>query len=236
MGYRYSRTRSGLTRQVLLACTLWVFASPAFAIMVDLGDEVLDSLYGASNFGADAIDIRFIEPVDYRSETTLANIDSRPVWNALHTTALGLDTDIVRMFVVDSIGWCSNTGTFAGCGDVAGNVFAVDVDRTDDAIAQNIYGHELGHTLGLEHVTTSGNLMRSSIKATNVDLIPDQVATVLGNPALTIQFDGNQQRFIEIAPIFVSERAVAAIPLPGALVMCSSALALLGAAARRRRG
>ncbi len=204
---------------------------PGWAAMVTTNEVGMDDIFSDDDFGMDTIDIRFNDTEVLYDSASLLKIDNRAEFNVLKSSYSGLANNIVRMFFVDAVKWCGGSGTYAGCGDEPGHDIVVDSDHAANTYGHVLNAHELGHNLDLDHVTDTNNVMKEIVTTTrNVDFLPAQVDDILNSQL--IQFDG-PQRFISITPILVS---AAAVPIPGALILCASAIASLGFFGGSKRG
>lgn len=229
-----SRVARASTLKSLLSAVLCLAAFvplPSSATVVPTHEVEMDWIFADPDFGTGTIDIRFNTQIDIIDDV-IFDIDDEASWDSLGATTLGLAGNVVRMFFVDSISWCGDTNAgYIGCSNIGDNDIAIELGETTKARADELYAHELGHSLGLaDHSTLSGNLMRAKIVDGNIDLTPDQILDINLNLAGLIQTDAFG-RFIEIAPILVSA-SIVSTPLPGGLILCLSALGTLAA----RRG
>lgn len=212
-------------RHHLLALLLAASSAGVQAGSVSKPEAGLDAIYGQASFGSSTIDIRFL-PTQVLHNTSLLEINSDAEFDSL--SDLAALNGSISVFYVDSIVFCGGSFNTAivGCGEQPGNVIAVESAIMAGSLGDNILGHEMGHTLGLPHLSGSGNLMNGSITNSSFTLTSAQVAIILQSPL--VQIDGLGQRFVNITPF-----AVVAVPEPGTWLLMALGIMLLGAARRR---
>lgn len=215
----------------LLASLLAVGASAAAnAGYVTENEAGMDAIYSQAVFNLRPVDIRF-DAVQTITNAALASIDSDAEFWALNSLA-NPSSKVVSMFFVDQINFCGYAApNIIGCGSMPGNLVALDSDwAADPTYGANLLAHELGHNLGLNHVSGYGsNLMNPAI-STNGSLTSFQAMQVLSSSL--IQTDAvTGQYFVEIAPF-----AIVAVPEPETYAMLMAGLGLMGWIRRRRAG
>ena len=219
-----SSVMSWLGRAALLLTSLSLATSLAHAGQVSTPD--LSAAYGASNFGSKPVSIRWLTPVSIVN-ASLTTIDLRDELLGLALLSPDL-SPVINAFFVDKITFCDgeSASNFKGCSFLNSNVFAVESSFTAGASGALNIAHELGHTMGLEHVS-GVNLMNPFLGSAVLTAV--QVNTVLGNSRVRTAADGG--RYIEIRPVAVL--AAAPIPEPETYALMLAGLMLVGAAARR---
>ncbi len=199
------------------------------------------SFVTAANFTAtganpNVIDIRFNAMLSVVSPTLLSIDDDLKFGgpgtslNSL-SNQLGVPNFTVAMFFVDTITFCGGTGSnIIGCARNPGGLIALNSSAAAGPRGAALLAHELGHSLGLDHLVDNSNLMNSSITG-NTGLNLAQASSILNSPIVRIDTGNGNQRYISITPIAV----VAAIPEPQTWSML--VIGLLGVAvwARRRQ-
>ena len=237
--HRIPLRRWRLALRALVAGVVVAGSGAVSAGFVTTFESGMDSIFSQTSFGTRAIDIRF-NPTQTVVAANLLSLDTDPEFDALTPLRGGLAANIVSVFFVDAITFCSGPGTsIIGCGSTPGNVIALKSSSASSSdIGAKLMAHELGHNLGLQHVTGSSNLMNGSISSSSSSLLnDDQVTNIFatkplpGTPLVNEIIQGNATNgyFISITPFAV----VAAIPEPHTWAMM--VLGLLGVVAWVRR-
>jgi len=214
-----------LGRAALLLTSLTLAACVAQAGQVSTPD--LSAVYGASNFGGKPVAIHWLTPGASIVDANLTTIKSFD--ELLSLAFMSPDASpVVDAFFVDKITGCDGVtgGNFVGCSILSSNVFAVDSSFAAGASGALAIAHELGHTMGLEHVASGANLMNPALGS--AALTSAQVNMILGSSKVQIAPDGS--RYIEIRPIAV---LASAVPEPETYALMLAGLMLVSAVARR---
>ena len=181
--------------------------APAFVTTQEGG---LDAIFSQTSFGTNPIDIVF------KPTVTVVN----PSWLNLNTNALTmavLNTDVVNspginMFFVDTVDHCGGFNVnIVGCGWQPGNNLVVESIYSSGSNGPELLAHEVGHNLGLAHVTPA-NLMTGTING-NTTLTASQVTAIRGSGLVQSALGSD---FIEITPILV---VASLVPEPGTLTL-----------------
>lgn len=221
---RLSTCRQFLTSLTLVAASGFV-ASTAQAGFISTPD--LDPIFSQSVFGSTPIAVHWLAAAPSIVDASLASINSGD--DLIRLAGNSPDAlPIVNAFFVDSINYCGGPGNnIVGCSFQSSNVIAVDSSFAAGVTGDIDIAHELGHSLGLEHVSGTGNLMNPFLNST---LLTSTQATQILSATYLVQTDAGGGLFIDIRPIAV---LAAAVPEPATYGMLMAGLLIVTAAVRR---
>ncbi|MEO8858681.1 MAG: PEP-CTERM sorting domain-containing protein [Burkholderiaceae bacterium] len=217
----------GAVARLALGALAFATCASASAAFITTNEAGLDAIFSQSGFGTQTLDARFNASRSLVA-TNLLSIDSDPEFDSLSTFSVYSPGQTINLFFVDAITFCNVVGSFIGC--AGGNVAVVSSSFAARAdLGANLNAHEIGHNLGLDHMSGSAtNLMNPAISS-NSSLTSDQIAEILGSGL--VQTDGTGQRFLSITPIVV----LAAVPEPETWAMLLMGLLGMAGWTRRRR-
>ena len=236
------RMVSGAMRK-LAAVALLAGASVASAGYVTSFDQaVLDDIFSQTSFGGYDIDIRFNAPLSVVAPV-VADLSSTEEFNGNNDFSLSwlagelqVPNFTVALFFVDTISFCGGPGSnIIGCGSRPGGLIALQSAAAAGNNGTVLFAHELGHNLGLTHLSVSGNLMHPTITGASA-LNETQVGSFLdlttGASLSSILRDDGGQLYISVTPIAV---LAAAVPEPQTWAMMLAGLLGVAGWARRRQ-
>ena len=202
--FKHAMQRVGFLFGLLFS---FFFIGNAHAGFITTNEAGMDAVFSQSAFGATPIDIRFNAP-QFLYNTSLLSIDN----NAELTQILGINSfnsRTVDMFFVDHIGYCGGSGSnIIGCGQLPGNSLILDSSWAATTYGAALESHELGHNLGLSHVSGQNTNLMNPILWGSTFLSTSQALTIFGSNL--VQIDNFGQRYISINPIAV----VSSVPEP----------------------
>ncbi len=196
------------------------------------GPSFVTAALNLSQAAFTGIDIHF-NAAETVTATSLLSIDSDAEFGGAGLSLNTLSRDVVMvpnftvsMFFVDAITFCGGPGgNIIGCGRNAGGLLALSSSAASGTNGAALLAHELGHNLGLSHLSDNSNLMNSSITG-NTFLSVAQAQTILGSSLVQ-----GSSRTIFITPIAV----IAAVPEPETWAMMLVGLLGVAGWARRRQ-
>ena len=142
---------------LVLAAALLVVAVVEAKAAVTTNEAEIDAIYSQASFGGNPFNVRFESTVNI-NHPGLLNIDTALKSNDLFGLAGAGPT--VSMFFVDTIDYCDSFNVdIIGCGQIDGNVVAVESTFAAGPSGAELMAQEQGHGLGLVHVNDSNNLM-----------------------------------------------------------------------------
>ena len=212
---------AAVCRLVMAALAILVSSAIAEAAHVVIDETEMNAIFSQSSFDGTPISIQF-NPLRQIVAPELLVIDNLTELKALYNLATD-PAPTVTAFFVDQLNACGAvepnvTGTYAGCAQLPGHLFVEDFTFAK-LTAGPLMGHELGHTLNLEHDFFDGlSLMAPFPMGPN--LTEEQVATILQSPL--VQTDSTGHRVIQITPI-----AIVGVPEPSTLLLLGAALGAL---------
>ena len=209
-------------RLAVAALAILLLSPSAEAAHVVIDEMEMNALFSQPNFGNTPISIRF-NPARQITAPELLVIDNLAELKSLYDLATD-PAPTVTAFFVDQLNACAAvepnvTGTYAGCAQLPGHLFVEDFTFAK-LTAGPLMGHELGHTLNLEHDFFDGLSLMAPIFPMGPNLTEGQVATILQSPR--VQTDSTGHRVIQITPI-----AIVGVPEPSTLLLLGAALGAL---------
>lgn len=187
----------------------------ARAAFVTTNEAGVDAVYSQSSFGSTPVDI-FFSPTVSLSNGSLLNINDSAGLDTLFSFNDATATNVVSIYFVDTVNWCGSFNTsIVGCANLGGNDIVVESAAAFGTFGTELIAHELGHSLGLDHVT-GDNLMNAVLNGSTT-LTSLQVADLLGSSLIQMNGSG---RFVDVRPVLVT-------PLPSAGILFVSAILVL---------
>lgn len=196
------------------------------------GQSFVTAALNLSQAAFTGIDIHF-NAAESVTANSLLSIDSDAEFGGAGLSLNTLSRDVVMvpnftvsMFFVDAITFCGGPGvSIIGCGSNPGGLIALSSSAAAGGKGAALLAHELGHNLGLSHLSDSSNLMNSSVTG-NSFLSVTQAMSILSSPLVQ-----GASRTIFITPIAV---VAAAVPEPETWAMMLMGLLGVAGLARRR--
>jgi hypothetical protein len=212
---------------IVIAKILFLFASAqSFAAIVTINEAGLDTVFSQPVFRDRQIDIR-INPIVTIYNSDYLNVDTEAEYDELISQgSFGLTEQGINVYFVDNIFWCKGSGDFSGCSQRPGNNIVLRSETAKNSVfTVELLAHELGHNLGMGHLTRGPNLMSPLLNG-ETKLEFSQVARIFLSPL--IQRDSNNNPFIELTPVLVSSSrsmpTPTPVPLPTSLLFILSVL------------
>ncbi|MDO6687566.1 MULTISPECIES: PEP-CTERM sorting domain-containing protein [unclassified Agarivorans] len=199
------------------------------AAFITTQEAALDSIYSQATFGQNIIDIR-IGTATELVFPELLDITTRAEVSQLFSQHVG-PSNVVNFYFIDTISACGsqiNRG-IVGCGEYFGNDFVVESSYAAGSLGGELLAHELGHNLGLPHLS-GAYLMNPSLN--NRTLITEpEVERIFRSPL--VQND-NDYFWIDINPVLIVAEATR-VSEPASVFLFAGMLGMLVWRKRERR-
>jgi hypothetical protein len=219
---------AAVCRLTMVALAIIVSSGIAEATHVVIDETEMNAIFSQPAFDDTPISIRF-NPLRQIVAPELLVIDNLTELQTLYNLATD-PAPTVTAFFVDQLNACAAvepnvTGTYAGCAQLPGHLFVEDFTFAE-LTPGPLIGHELGHTLNLEHDFFDGLSLMAPIFPMGPNLTEEQVATILQSPL--VQSDATGHRFIHITPI-----AIVGVPESSTLLLITKTERSTGTRHRR---
>lgn len=210
-------------KTLLLAFSLLV-VSQAKAGFITINESALDGIFSQPSFGNSPIDIR-IGTATELVFPDLLDITTRDEVIKLFNQHVG-PFNLINFYFIDFISACGFdiNKYFVGCGQVNGNNFVVESDFASGSSGTELLAHELGHNLGLFHLTDTIGLMSPSLN-NNTSLSSNEVSAILRSQF--VQGDIQSGFFININPVLIVATASTPVPEPSTLLLLLLSISFL---------
>jgi hypothetical protein len=210
-----------ILKSLILAFGLLI-ASHAKAGFITTNELTLDNIFSQTSFGNMPIDIR----IGAASELIfphLLDISSDAEVIELFNMHVG-DQNIVNFYFIDTISACGGTinTRYVGCGEFPGNDFIVESSFAASSSGSELLAHELGHNLGLPHL--SGRYLMNPSLNGNTTITQEEV-NIIHNSSL-VQTNG-RDFWININPVLIVAAASTPVPEPSTLMLILLSAGLL---------
>jgi len=206
--------------------------SHAKAGFITTNEFALDTIFSQASFGNMPIDIR-IGTASELIFPSLLDITSDAEVNQLFNMHAG-GLNVVNFYFIDTISACGGfiiTG-IVGCGEFFGNDFVVESSFAASGFGGELLAHELGHNLGLDHL--SGNFLMNGSLNNRTTLTTQEVSAI--HRSSLVQTNG-QNFWIDINPVLIVAAASTPLPVPepSTLVLFLLSVSLLLKAGIKRK-
>ncbi len=178
--------------------------------------------------------INFLAPVVIPDPGTYLDLNTQAESNTVLGPGLSGQTvgaPVVTAYIVETLSQCGavfNTG-IAGCANRPGSSMVLEGQFLLAGIGDELFGHELGHNLGLPHVGMLNNLMLPNIGENNDQLnAPGQIGTVNASPLI---LNGPVGGIVTIQTVLL---AAASVPEPSTAILMVLGIALMLVLKRRQ--
>ncbi len=198
----------------VLFCVLCL-AGPAHAAFITTNEAELDAIYSQASFGQRPIDIRIGSATELVFPELL-DITTNLEVNQLFSQHVG-PANVVNFYFVDTISACGGTisSSFVGCGEYFGNDFVVESSFAAGRYGGELLAHELGHNLGLPHLS-GAYLMNPSLNNRTL-ITPTEVERIFNSPLVQNESDNY---WVDINPVLiVAEASQVSEPLTASLFL-----------------
>jgi len=198
------------------------FSTYSHAALITMNEAELDQIFSQPNFANLPIDIRISTATEIVFPSLL-DISTDAEVAQLFNMHSGLST-VVNFYFIDTISACGGfiSTSIVGCGEFPGNDFVVESSFAAGSYGSELLAHELGHNLGLDHLSGS-YLMNPSLNH-QTTLTSTEVATLRLSPL--VQNDG-QSYWININPVLIVAQATQQVPEPSTVFLLILASFLL---------
>lgn len=200
--------------KLLLVTIMLIAAFQAKAGFITTNEAQLDAIFSQASFASMPIDIR-IGTASELVFPSLLDITSDAEVNQLFNMHAG-GLNVVNFYFIDTISACGGyiiTG-IVGCGEFLGNDFVVESSFAAGRYGGELLAHELGHNLGLDHL--SGSFLMNGSLNNRTTLTSGEVSTIRNSPL--VQTNG-QNFWIDINPVLIVSAASRQVPEPSSLVL-----------------
>ncbi|WP_432463916.1 PEP-CTERM sorting domain-containing protein [Agarivorans sp. QJM3NY_33] len=184
--------------RIIAVFFLAVLPNMVHAAFITTKEAQLDAIYSQANFGSKIIDIRIGTATELVYPEFLDITASSEV-NQLFSLHQG-PANVVNFYFIDTISACGSftSASIVGCGEYRGNDFVVESTFAAGWSGAELLAHELGHNLGLPHL--SGNyLMNPSLNRSTL-LTPAEITTIFLSPLVQNE---NDYYWIDINPVLI---------------------------------
>jgi hypothetical protein len=204
----------------------------ASAAVITISAGPIETIYSQTNTsGIGSVTVNILPSATIFNSTYL-NLTSDAMIDQLFL--LGPDNDaskIIDAFFVDNISFCGKASPdIVGCANRPGHDLVVKSSYAATDTKELDLSHEIGHNLGLPHVTSCANCNLMNPVLGSTVLTDAQFASILTSPLFQPDPNADNGYFMDIRPILVAPT----VPLPPAWIMMIGGLGVVGFLRLRR--